>query len=122
MTLSTLAFLLLCAHLDKLKAEWKTALSYTFQRCIEDKHHLNYQVNLHNRGKKIVTAQKGKWGKQIIELDVTEFCPPLLSDWRLKDRKADKGGGKDCRLLAESFGSGLRFLINALTTLVYQFH
>lgn len=52
------SLLLVCTHLDKLKAEWKAALSYTFQRCIEDKQHLNCQAILHNRGRK--TEQHGR--------------------------------------------------------------
>ena len=63
MTLCTLACWLLCAHLDKLKVEQKAALSYTFQRCGEDKHHLNCQVTLHNRGREIVSSIEGKLGQ-----------------------------------------------------------
>lgn len=59
----TFACLFLCAHLDEFKLEWKTALSYTFQRCIKDKHHLNFQVNLHNRETKIVSSTEGKLGQ-----------------------------------------------------------
>lgn len=62
MTLCTLACWLLCAHLDKLK-EQKAAVSYTFQRCGEDKHHLNCQVTLHNRGREIVSSIEGELGQ-----------------------------------------------------------
>lgn len=104
MTFYTLACLLLCAHLDKSKAEQKAMLSYTFQRRIEDKHRLNGQVNLHNRGKKIMSSTEGKLG-QTDKRARCDWVPALLlADLRVKGVRTDKGKGKDCRLLADSFG------------------
>jgi hypothetical protein len=54
-----LACLLLCAHLDKMKA----VIPYNFPRCTEDKH-LNCQVSLHSRGGEIASRKVGQTDKR----------------------------------------------------------